>query len=663
MLFGSNDGSHFLILRSITSGQLAIVPEKMPYTGYVGFAEYEGRRYSDRPPGLALLAISPYLVAKGLASVLPFQLNPPEAETLLGGDKNNNVDFFPFRSFGIAAAHLIPIFFSAATLVLLFNFLSLYTTRNWLSVSLVSLFGLGTLFVKYATVFYSHNISVFTVMAAVLLIFRIRKTKGDVAPFEYKALGFSLGFMALLEYQMIVFGIGALAVILARYREFFRITSINASSNTKFLCRDGVRIFTYNHSAALSFLWWGAWPILLMALYQAIMFNNPFETTYAHHGFYLYAKTFSGIFSGNIKDGLLGLLFLPHRNGLLLASPFIFVGVIAATITIHRSRAEKIFFLLVAIANILIIAKFKEWHGGGFYPRYISWSSLLLFLAGALWCIDAVNRLASRDRKSSFNVELILVTSYCVSAVYGIYNNVIDLPKFFSSLKIWQLEKAGEFALSSYFPGLIHWPLLILNILIFLVWHYRKLLLTKKALFFRYFKLAIVLFLIFVAALLINQASQFPDWRKRNIAVLDNFHVWNTAQAYKSAPGIRMLETHNIMGGYGIAYPEDFDEPGVMAYRLPSTSPDGRIFLFVDITVAGVVGSSAKAELIDSSGKAQPIFSVLSDGTERRYSILKEVSGIDVTTQDNFIKVSLMVRSGSKTNFDVRLESLEIYSI
>ena len=109
VILGSNDGSHFLLARSIAAGQLKITPERMPYTGYVSFAEYKGDKYSDRPPGLALLATPAYLAAKGLAHTHSFQLNPPEAETLLGGEKINSEDFFPLRSFGISLVHLIPI--------------------------------------------------------------------------------------------------------------------------------------------------------------------------------------------------------------------------------------------------------------------------------------------------------------------------------------------------------------------------------------------------------------------------------------------------------------------------------------------------------------------------------------------------------------------------
>jgi len=663
VILGSNDGSHFLLARSIAAGQLKITPERMPYTGYVSFAEYKGDKYSDRPPGLALLATPAYLAAKGLAHTHSFQLNPPEAETLLGGEKINSEDFFPLRSFGISLVHLIPIILSAVTLVLLFNFLNLYTTHLWLTVCLTGLFGLGTLFLKYATVFYSHNVSAFMVMSAVWLFFQIKKTNGTVGPLKYKALGACLGCMALLEYQMIIFGLGILIAIAIDYKNFFRIPPSNHLASPPFLSKNRIYIFLKSHSASLSFLFWASLPVLMMGFYQAIMFGNPLLTTYANHGFYLYAHTFGGLFSGSVTDGLLGLLFLPDRHGLFFCSPFILIGVVLSVITIQRYRFEKLLFLIIGCLSILLVAMFREWHGGGFYPRYIIWPSLLLFLAGSLWFIDLITRLSTRSKNKIFFVEVFALILFFIAALYGIYTNFIDMPDFYNATKIQNPENLDHF--TSYFPGLIHWPLLLLIIVTIGSFHYRKIFFVYPSLFTFYNRAKLFSGVAFLALvlLLVDLTNQVPDWRRRTIIHLDNFHTWEAAKSYKSTLSLQTYETRRIKGGHGIVYPENFDEPGVLVYLLPPLKIGKRIFLVSDVTLTGVPGSRANIEVIDSSGTVHPISNLSSDGIEKRYRVLVELSGFDVTKSDNLIKFSLTVLSGSKTVWDVRLESLEIYAI
>lgn len=646
IIYGSNDGSHFVLLRNLDTGQIKLNDSLMPYTGYVSFAEFNGRKYSDRPPGLAILSAPFYFSAKILSRFLPFELFPPEMESSISGAQHNTEDLFPARSFGIGIVHLVPILFSAATIAFLFLFLCLYTSRVWLSFVLAGLFGLGTLFVKYATVFFSHNVSVFFVMVVVFLLFRIKNSDRPLAPREYASLGFCLGYMALLEYQMAVFGLGVLIVIASGYRRFFGISS------------------GLVNEAVLRFLVWGAVPVLAMACYQYGLFGDPMSTTYSHHGLFLYAHTFAGMFSGNIMEGLRGLLTSPYRHGLFSSSPFILVGVIAALATLGRHRMEKTFLLCVAVAHIFIIANFKEWHGGGFHPRYIIWSALLLYLAGALWCIEAWEICARRKRTRFYRAESVALVVFTVCAAYGVYTNLVDLPLFFFASKVFDF--GGQ---SSYFPGMAHWPLFVLMMLFPVCWRVCAGLRWGKGRLRECAYKALLLGAFFALAgmFLLYKSAEIPDWSKRNILVLENFNVWDITQGNQKHPEtaaaiLPARHAVNLQGAIGnILYPVAYDEPGVLVYRLPRLAPGARLFLSVDFTVTGT-GNQVAVTAVGPSGRARPVFAIESADREVRYCYSKELTGVDFAQEGNTIKISLTVKSGSKTLYDARLEFLEIYS-
>ena len=649
IIHGSNDGAHFALLRNLDTGQIKLDDRLMPYTGYVNFAKYGEKRYSDRPPGMAILAAPFYFVAKGLSRVFPFELNSREMESSISGMQENNQDIFPARSFGIGIVHLVPILLSAATISILFLFLCLYTTRVWPSFVLASLFGLGTLFAKYATVFLSHNVSVFLTMVVIWLLFRIKKLDSHKKPWEYAVLGFCLGFMALFEYQMAILGLGVLIIIISfGCRRFF-----------------GIPLGQWINGAVLCFLAWGAVPVLAMACYQYFLFDNPLSTTYSYHGFYLYMHTLAGVFSGNIIEGLQGLLIQPYRNGLFLVSPFILIGIIGAMMTLKRHRTEKAFLLLIAVVHILIISSYIEWHGGSFYPRYIIWSALLLYLAGALWCLETWEKIRMKKEGLSYWAEFIALVIFAVCAGYGVYANLIDLPSFFGG----QNKSLVLGGWSSYLQGAAHWPLFVLIIMIPASWWACKLVFSGAWVSSGHLlkKMFLVSFYVGAGMFLLSASAQIPDWRKRNILVLENFHAWDIAQAL---PNDLETETvflptryaENVTGtGGNILYPVAYDKPGFLAYRLPKLSAGTRLFLSVDFTITGV-GNRVEIALVSPSGSLQPVFAIESQGSETRHLYSKELTGVDFTEEGALVKITLIAKSGAKCLCDARLEFLEIYS-
>jgi hypothetical protein len=180
-------------------------------------------------------------------------------------------------------------------------------------------------------------------------------------------------------------------------------------------------------------------------------------------------------------------------------------------------------------------------------------------------------------------------------------------------------------------------------------------------------KMFLVSFYVGAGMFLLSASAQIPDWRKRNILVLENFHAWDIAQAL---PNDLETETvflptryaENVTGtGGNILYPVAYDKPGFLAYRLPNLSAGTRLFLSVDFTITGV-GNRVEIALVSPSGSLQPVFAIESQGSETRHLYSKELTGVDFTEEGALVKITLIAKSGAKCLCDARLEFLEIYS-
>jgi hypothetical protein len=644
IFWGSNEGAHFVLLQALEEKSFPVLTDSlMSYVGYVGFSEYKGRRYSDRPPGMALLAVPVFYAAKALTYFAPLQLSPPEPPLCISGAAQNNEDIFPLRSFGIGVVHLIPIFASAATLVLFFQFLCLYAPNPKIPIFLTILFGFGTVFVKYATVFFSHNVSCLFAMAAVFLLFEIRRGKLESLA-AYGALGLVLGFMALLEYQMILVGLGAGLLILVDSRKFFHLGP-------------GQRI----NSKVCSLLVWGAFPVVLMALYQIVLFHNPLATTYSHHGFYIYARTWTGLFSGSLIVGLKGLLLAVRNHGLFVVSPFILIGIVGALTTLQRNTIEKGFLLSVAVLHILWISKHREWHGGGFYPRYIGWSSMLLCLCASLWFMESVG---AAKKAGHFFLEFLTRVSplvFIMAALYSLWANLADLPQFFPSTKVSQLARPGDHLanLYAYFPGLHHWSLWVFVWILVLAWsRIRQAVQGQEGPKIVSLQLCLI---IGAGLFLVGRMARVSEWRSRQVLFIQNFSNLQADPAEREGQSLPMVL--KLLEGDGVyVCPQSFGPPGELSLALPPLSKGRRLFVSADFTVTGK-NNSVQAFVTPQGQAPIEVFRVTSKGQELRYDLTRELKDIDLTKPGNELKFRLQSLPGSIAQFDSRLEFIEVFAI
>ncbi len=195
----SNDGSHFALVRALADKRSFEISEYLSFTENQDYALRGNLRFSDRPPGTAILTASVYAASQ----VLP----PPLAPLRSKHDPDNP---------RLVYVLLVPVIAASATAIILFWMLRAHFTLPLTSSLLTTLaFAVGTMTWKYGSLLYSHATSGLAVMAAVALLSRhIRSDdfsrQGQTAAKAATTnagfwLGLLLGASVLMEYTNIVF--------------------------------------------------------------------------------------------------------------------------------------------------------------------------------------------------------------------------------------------------------------------------------------------------------------------------------------------------------------------------------------------------------------------------------------------------------------------------
>lgn len=180
----SNDGSHFALAKSIYYNHTTEIKPFFVYVKCCDFAEKNGKIYSDRLPGNALLML-PFLAYSNLLKLvgLPYLGQKFEQD--------------------IVAISLLPNICAVLSLVILF--LLFVQSGFGFSIAFTStvVYGLGTLHWLEATHAFSHMPSLLFVLAAIYITFSIKDlVKNQNLVYTLAAL---IGFSTLIELQNILF--------------------------------------------------------------------------------------------------------------------------------------------------------------------------------------------------------------------------------------------------------------------------------------------------------------------------------------------------------------------------------------------------------------------------------------------------------------------------
>ena len=318
-----NADSHLYLTVSIVDrGTLNIDPFAQPSSD---ISAWHGHYYSDKAPGLSLLATPLYVLLKLiLLHGSSYLAAPTMAEWVRYG-----------LAVGLAA---VP---TGAVSWLLYKMLErMSVTRGWCA-GLALTYGLGTIARPFATLFFSHQLSTLFCFGAFALAFLLRREQLD-RRFAL-AVGLLLGYALITEYPSAIAG-AAIAT--------YVVTIPHRGRSLGLLM--GV--------AALP-------PLAVAAVYNTLCFGNPLRIGYANlAGLQTLrqgqAQGFFGVTYPHL-DALWGITFSQYR-GLFFLSPVLLLAVPGCLSLMRRIgwRAEGVVCAWVMVGFLLFNASYFAWDGG-----------------------------------------------------------------------------------------------------------------------------------------------------------------------------------------------------------------------------------------------------------------------------------------------------------
>jgi hypothetical protein len=291
---------------------------------------YEGRYYSNKPPGYAMFTAVPYYIYA----------------TVSGLHDLKHTFFF---------SKIWNAVLSSLTVVSLFLFL---TTFNLSEGSI--LFGLaaavfGTLFPAYSSLANSIPLSIF-LLSISLLFLRLSRIRGDDSVLWMTSL-FASAYALIVDYSngFVLFPIMILLFVTALRQR---------------------RIIHFIICISL--------PLGLLAFYNYEVFDSLFVNTYSYYvkpSYVPWRGVKNSMLLENIPNGLYGLLVSPSR-GLFLLSPVTLMGVIALRDFFkeeNRDHRDLLLMSCMAITGIIAMSAYGLWHGGhSIGYRHIILSAVIL---------------------------------------------------------------------------------------------------------------------------------------------------------------------------------------------------------------------------------------------------------------------------------------------
>ncbi len=386
----SNDGSHYALARTLIENKTFTLNQFDDYAEGNDIAiTPDGRLFSDRPPGTALLTTLFYK----MGDLLP---TPP---TLLPSrhDADNP---------NLATVLLLPVLAGAATAVLLYAFSRFVGITQPGALTAVLFFALGTVQWKYSSVLFSHALSGFLVAASLYLVVRMGEKQGGTW-WQALLLGLLLGFSVLVEYSN-----GLLVLIVMVYLLWV------------------LRPFTLHHTVTIIGLAiaGGLISAAFLAFYNQVNFGSPFTLSYAFAVNYPWAGNFGTTFSYPLLAGLRALLYFGegggwcdptcYNQGLLLLSPILIIAIPGTYF--YCKQAKKVCLLTTAVFLIylLLFAKHHTSHGFTGDGRYLlPFLGLLVMPMGM--ALDRLYAWTKRPLRHHSVQALLQMISFLI--VYGLF--------------------------------------------------------------------------------------------------------------------------------------------------------------------------------------------------------------------------------------------------
>ncbi len=303
---------------------------EMAFVNTGDWAFYNGHYYSNKAPGLSLLAVPFYALAEYLM------------RSLVPDDGGRQVLLSAYFS----TLCTTVLFSSLLCLLMFYVFHHFFHTGIGNALLATLLFGFGTLAFSYSTTFYSHQPAAFFSFLSFVVIMQIRQ--GSVRHQAVRALvaGVSAGVAVLIEPSTLFIG-GTVAVYLASSREGRRYLPL--------------------------FIAGGIPAGVVQGFYNTMCFGHPLASGYQYANDLVMWKVEGKLFGIPHPARFFQLLCSPYR-GLLFSSPVLLMALPGVFIFLRNRqwRAEALCSIVVSVLMVVLIASFHAWHGGSAAgPRYL----------------------------------------------------------------------------------------------------------------------------------------------------------------------------------------------------------------------------------------------------------------------------------------------------
>jgi len=316
---GSNQNTRFDLVRSIVEKQTFQIDQFHKNT--IDKAKREQHYYTDKAPGVSWLGVPVY---EAIIALVDNKSQPPR-----------HLDASMYLVTVSAVA--IPSALAGVMLFMLGGTLGLSTRA---SVALSLAYGLGTLAFPYSTLFYGHQLAAALLLAAFVLLVRIRHQSATDTPTAtaLATIGLLLGYAVVTEYP------AALAcAILGIYAAIF--------------VRPYGRLVWLAVGMAI--------PGAALALYHNSAFGGPFTLPYE---FSTQVHRHLGFFMGiglPDADTLYHILFSSYR-GLFYSAPWLLLAIPGSILLLrqNRFRAEAVTCIAIVVVFVWLNASLVDWEGG-----------------------------------------------------------------------------------------------------------------------------------------------------------------------------------------------------------------------------------------------------------------------------------------------------------
>jgi hypothetical protein len=381
-VMGSNDGSHYALIRSLVDNRSFTINSFTAYTGGIDYAVYKGNYFSDRAPGTAFAAAPFYAAGKALSGILPMP-------TYYAGFNAGNPALF--------AVMLFPVVAGGLSVCLLFLICRQLGAGTYPSAVTAMTLAFGTILWKYSAVLFSHSFSAFLLLSCVYLAVTLKDMKTQTV--RSCALFFALGMMAIVEYvNAVLTGIILLYLLMNGRFTLPQMLSLRREYLAPIACL--------------------AVPLLALGAYDQHNFGNALMTSYNYSPNYPWAGSLALAFTTPMLDGVSGLLFgtSPQiESGLLFVTPALLLSVWGLAY-LHRTRPSEaaLLFALFA-AHLLFYGRHKTWYGGGTADtRYMLTVTPALLAPLSMWMEGFLAKRRTQLERAFFEGLLWLLISVSV---------------------------------------------------------------------------------------------------------------------------------------------------------------------------------------------------------------------------------------------------------